>query len=198
MTRTLAFALSGLLAFAGFAPAQSDTGPKNYQQLVNSRYVPDSQSRADRAGSLSRRHVPQASLAPSARPDPEFAPRAYIERLFVDTMGRQPTDLETRYWLRRLSYQPREDVALEIMQRRPTRWPGYYDPRYGLDYDPGPGSSFFPDPASLNFRDPSGPYFKSPYYSNYQYRRPLRAFPLGSRKFRLAGSGKKLEPGPGS
>jgi hypothetical protein len=178
MTRTLAFALSGLLAFAGFAPAQSDTGPKNYEQLVNSRYASDSQSRA---GSLSRRHVPQASLAPSATPDPEFAPRAYIQRLFVDTLGRQPTDLETRYWLQRLSYQPREDVALQLMQRRPMRWQGYYDPRYGVDYDPGPGSSFFPDPASLNFRDPSGPYFKSPYFSNYQYRRPLRAFPLGSQ-----------------
>jgi hypothetical protein len=174
MTRTFAFALSGLLAFAGFAPAQSDTGPTNYQQLVNSRY-------ASRAGSIERRTVPHESLAPGSTVDPEFAPRAYIERLFLDTLGRRPSDLEASYWLQRLSYQPREDVALELMQRRPTRWPGYYDPRSGVDYDPGPGSSFFPDPASLNFRDPSGPYFKSPYYSNYQYRRPLRAFPLASQ-----------------
>jgi len=174
MTRTLAFALSGLLAFAGLAPAQSDTGPRSYQELVNS------QSRAKR-GTLERRNVPQESLAPGATVDPEFAPRAYVQRLFVETLGRQPSELEARYWLQRLSYQSREDVALELKQRRPTRWPGYYDPRNGVDYDPGVGSSFFPDPSSLNFRDPSGPYFKSPYYSNYQYRRPLRAFPLGSQ-----------------
>jgi hypothetical protein len=177
MTRSLVCALSSLLAFAGLASAQYDTGSgsqQNYQRLVNSRYAPDSQ------GSLMNRHVPQASLYGEAR-NPEFAPTAYIQRLFIDTLGRRPSDQETTYWLRRLDYQSREDVALELMQRRPTRWLGYYDSRYGLDYDPGQGSSFFPDPASLNFRDPSGPYFKSPYYPNYQYRRPLRAFPLGSQ-----------------
>jgi hypothetical protein len=178
MTRTLVFASSALLVCAGLSQAQSDTGYGNYQSLINSsRYMPpDSRSRA---GSLDR-HVPQMSMSGEAR-DPAYAPLAYINRLFVDTLGRQPSPQEATYWLQRLNYQPREEVALELKQRRPTRWPGYYDSRDGVDYDPGPGSAFFPDPASLNFRDPSGPYFKSPYFSNYQYRRPLRAFPLGDQ-----------------
>jgi hypothetical protein len=176
MTRTLVFALSGLLICAGLSQAQSDTGYGSYQSLINSRYAPDSQSRA---GSLDR-HVPQLSMSGSPR-DPAFSPLAYIDRLFVDSLGRKPSSQEAAYWMRRLNYQSREDVALEIRQRRPSGWLGNYDPRYGLDYDPGPGSSFFPDPSSLNFRDPSGPYFKSPYYSNYQYRRPLRTFRLASQ-----------------
>ncbi len=183
MTRTLAFALSGLLAFASLGQAQYDTGSgpqRGYQRLINSRYVPDSQSRADRAGSLENRYVPQMNMSGEPR-DPEFAPLAYIQRIYMDTLGRQPSEQEATYWLQRLSYQPREDIALELRQRRPTRWLGHYDSRYGQDYDPGVGSSFFPDPASLNFRDPSGPYFKSPYYPNYQYRRPMRAFPIGAQ-----------------
>jgi hypothetical protein len=177
MTRTLVFALSGLLIGAGLSQAQSDASYGNYQSLINSRYTPDSQSRA---GSMESRHVPQLSMSGEPR-NPQFAPLAYINRLFVDTLGRQPSSQEAAYWLQRLNYQSREEVAQELKQRRPIGWLGTYDSRYGADYDPGPGSAFFPDPASLNFRDPSGPYFKSPYYSNYQYRRPLRAFRLASQ-----------------
>ncbi|HEY7314909.1 MAG TPA: hypothetical protein VH643_36525 [Gemmataceae bacterium] len=181
MTRSVAFALSGLLAFTGLSQAQYDTGngpQRNYQRLINSRYRSDDESRASRMPS--RGHVPQESMSGEPN-DPEFAPLAFIQRTFVNTLGREPSEQESAYWMRRLAYQTREGMVLELRQVRPLGWMGNYDPRLGKDYDPGVGSSRFPDPASLNFRDPSGPYFKSPYFSNYQYRRPMRAFPLGSQ-----------------
>jgi len=181
MTRTVALALAGLLVVTGLSRGQYDTGngpQRNYQRLINSRYHSDNESRA--SGTLSRRHVPSSSLSGEPN-DPEFAPLAFIERAFMDNLGREPSPQESAFWMRRLSYQTREGMVLELRQRQPLGWPGNYDPRFGKDYDPGPGSSRFPDPASLNFRDPSGPYFKSPYFSNYQYRRPIRAFPIGAQ-----------------
>jgi hypothetical protein len=181
MTRTVAFALSGLLAFAGLSQAQYDTPSapqRNAQRLINSRYRSDDESRASRMPS--RGHVPELSMSGEPN-DPEFAPLAFIERTYLNTLGREPSAQESAYWMNRLGYQTREAMTLELLQKRPLGWQGTYDPRWGKDYDPGAGSSRFPDPASLNFRDPSGPYFKSPYYINYQYRGPIRAFPLGSQ-----------------
>jgi len=175
MTRSVAFALSGLLAFAGLSQAQYYAPGGNYQRLIESR------SRSEDASRMpSRQHVPEESM--SGQPnDPEFAPLAFVQRAFIDVLGREPSEEEAAYWMRRLAYQTRAGMVLELRQRQPLGWAGNYDPRYGRDYDPGIGSGRFPDPASLNFRDPGGPYFKSPYFSNYQYRRPLSAFPLGSQ-----------------
>jgi hypothetical protein len=39
-------------------------------------------------------------------------------------------------------------------------------------------SYYYPDPASETFPDPSGPYSHSPYFHQYQYRRPTQAYPL--------------------
>ncbi|HZV06760.1 MAG TPA: hypothetical protein VE999_16885 [Gemmataceae bacterium] len=41
-------------------------------------------------------------------------------------------------------------------------------------------SYYYPDPASSEFRDtdPSGPFAHSPYFHQYQYRRPTQAYPL--------------------
>jgi|SRR5579871_1926895 len=39
-------------------------------------------------------------------------------------------------------------------------------------------SYYYPDPASQEFRDtdPGGPYYNSPYFHQYQYRRPTQAY----------------------
>ncbi|HWG44681.1 MAG TPA: DUF4214 domain-containing protein [Gemmataceae bacterium] len=181
MKRTMTFALSGLLAFAGFTQAQyspPSSGQGSGQRLINSRY--ESQGSLSRSPSSPNGHLAQESFSGSTN-DPAFAPLAYIGRLYVDVLGREPSEAESRYWLQRLDNQTRAEIALELQQRRPVRWIGNYDPRYGGAYDPGYGSRYYPDPASLNFRDPGGSYFKSPYFPNYQYRRNMRAFPLGAR-----------------
>lgn len=179
MTRIVAISLAGLLAFAGLSHAQYDTGngaQRNYQRLINS----PTRSDESRALRTPRGSVPSESLSGEPN-DPAFAPLAFIDRTYMNVLGRQPTEQESAYWMRRLAYETREGMVLELRQKMPATWQGTYDPRWGKDYDPGPGSSRFPDPASLNFRDPGGPYFKAPYFSNYQYRRPMRAFPLGAR-----------------
>lgn len=184
MRRTIALALSGMLAYAGLAHAQSDTpsAPRTPQTLINSGYLPYSYPNTNRSLPTGRL-VP---VTPSARAsDPyfheDFRPLEFIQRQYIAVLGREPTQEEAKYWLARMQSTPRRDIANEIRTRPPYYGVGHYDPAMGQDYDPGYGSRFFPDPASLNFRDPSGPYFKSPYYPNYQYRRPVRAFYLGAQ-----------------
>jgi hypothetical protein len=183
MKRTMTFALSGLLAFAGLGQAQyypSSGAPGNAQRLINTPYPSQSRGTLNPSDSPSRGRLPAASLSGNSS-NPEFAPLSYIGRLYVDTLGREPSQLEASYWMRQLSYRSRASIAQEVQMLRPPRWMGNYDPRFGGAYDPGVGSRYYPDPASLNFRDPSGPYFKSPYFPNYEYRRNMRAFPLGAR-----------------
>jgi hypothetical protein len=188
MARTIAIALSGLLAFAGVSQAQyySRTGaPAGYARLENS-YQPASYS--GRGDYDSNRYLrtyrsPNGGLGTGDRNNPardEFKPLAYVNRLYVNMYGREPSEAEARYWLERMDNTPRETLAAELAVRGP-RWPGHYDPRYGADVDwGGRGTGFLPDPASLSFRDPGGPYFKSPYWPNYEYRRSIRAFSYGT------------------
>ena len=189
MTRTIVIALSGLLAFAGVSQAQyySRTGaPAGYARLENS-YQPASTAATndDSTRYMRTYRSPGGGLNMGDRNSPareEFKPLAYINRLYVNQLGREPSDEEARYWLARMDNTPRETIAAEMAVR--GEWAGRFDPRYNPDVDWGPGnvgSAYLPDPASLSFRDPGGPYFNSPYFSNYQYRRPLSTFPLGSQ-----------------
>jgi hypothetical protein len=186
MTRTIALAFASILAFAGISQAQyyRTTGPVNYQRLENitSPSVSGNMGNLDADRYLRTYRSPNGGLSNPNRnslsPD-EYRPLAYINRLYVSAYGREPSDTEAIYWLRRLDNTSREGVAAELRVRGP-QWPGHYDPRDGRDYDSGPAERYLPDPASLSFRDPSGPYFKSPYYSNYEYRRPIRAFSYGT------------------
>jgi hypothetical protein len=174
-----------MLAFAGLAHAQSDTpsAPRTLQTLINSGYLPYSYSNTGQTRSL--RTGPLPAGLPSATGDAifheDFRPLEFIQRQYIAVLGREPTQEEAKFWLARMQYTPRRDIANEIRTRPPFYGVGHYDPAMGQDYDPGYGSRFFPDPASLNFRDPSGPYFKSPYFPNYEYRRPIRAFYLGAQ-----------------
>ena len=82
---------------------------------------------------------------------------------------------EINYWLGRLRYEPRRDVAYRLLRFHPRNASGTTP--VPPNYDPG----FFPDPASPTFRDPSGPYFHSPYFYNYEKSRSIRAFMLSSQ-----------------
>lgn len=183
MARFIALALSGLLACATFSQAQSSSRgsvPPIRGRLENSRYLPDAPRNADSVPQeRSLRTEPLAPIAP--RPtinDPayfrdDFKPAAFINRVYGDVLGREPSDRESSYWLLRMQNESRRDIAYELMQRRPLYWIGHYDPRYG--------SLRYPDPASRSFPDPGGPYFNSPYLPNYQYARPISAFPTRAR-----------------
>jgi hypothetical protein len=181
MVRTYALALTGLLAYAGLASAQyfprSSEAPLPPQRLVNSRYDTEGQPRANLTESRSTGQIP--SLAGNSGPvarESDFYPLAFIQRVYVNELGRQPSDQEASYWLLRMNYLSRQEVADQIRLRRPLTWPGHYDPRSARF----PGDPDYPDPAGMTFRDPSGPYFKTPYLPNYQYRREMWAFPIGS------------------
>ncbi len=183
MARSLFLAMTGVLAFATLSHAQySSSGSSRLppQRLMNSRYVPDPASDAAAAArerSLRTERLPEMAPRPSLYEDAyfrdDFKPLAFIDRVYLDVLGREPSARESSYWLLRLDNQSRRSIALELMQRRPMNWMGHYDPRYG--------SIRYPDPASLSFPDPSGPYFNSPYFPNYERSRPLRAFPLAAR-----------------
>ena len=188
MTRTMAIALSGLLAFAGVSQAQyySRTGaPVGYARLENS-YQPASTAATndDSTRYMRTYRSPGGGLNMGDRNSPareEFKPLAYINRLYVNQLGREPSDEEARYWLARMDNTPRETIAAEMAVR--GQWAGHYDPRYNPDVDWGPGnigSALLPDPAGLSFRDPGGPYFKSPYWPNYEYRGNIRNFSYGT------------------
>ncbi len=181
MTRTLAIALSSLLTFAGVSQAQyySRTGTTNYGRLENN-YQP-APTTNDAARYMRTYRSPNGGLGTGDRNNPardEFKPLGYINRLYVNTLGREPSDAEARYWLARMDNTPRETIAAEMAVR--GKWAGHYDPRYNPDVDWGPGNGLLPDPAGLSFRDPGGPYFKSPYWPNYEYRRAVRAFSYGT------------------
>jgi hypothetical protein len=181
MVRTFAFALSGLLTFASLVPAQyfprGREAPLPPQRLVNSRYDTEGQPRANLSESRSTGQIPSlaGNSGPAAR-ESDFYPLAFIQRVYVNELGREPSDQEARYWLGRMNYLSREEIADQIRLRRPLTWPGHYDPRFARF----PGDPAYPDSAGLLMRDPGGPYFKTPYLPSYEYRREMWAFPIGS------------------
>lgn len=99
----------------------------------------------------------------------------FVRQLYLDLIGRPPLPAEINYWAGRLRYESRKDVALTLLLRHPQNFSGVR--AAPANYDPG----YYPDPDSPTFRDPSGPYFHSPYFYNYEYRRPIRAFPLDAQ-----------------
>jgi hypothetical protein len=182
MTRTLAIALSSLLAFAGVSQAQyySRTAT-NYGRLENNYQPASTANDSDATRYMRTYRSPNGGLGTGDRNNPardEFKPLAYINRLYVNSLGREPSEAEARYWLGRMDNTPRETLAAEFAVR--GQWAGRFDPRYNPDVDWGQNTGFLPDPASLSFRDPGGPYFKSPYWPNYEYRSAIRSFRYGT------------------
>ena len=59
-------------------------------------------------------------------------PQGFIQTLYQDVTGRQPSPQELNYWMQRMSISDRTDVAYELLTRYPQSWqgaaPGYYPP----------------------------------------------------------------------
>jgi hypothetical protein len=189
MKRLLALALPTLLLGTSFAQAQSyyhrTDAPGDPQTLVRSWYERYLRREPDAGAgswvqSLRTGHSPEDVLATilssaeyfttAGRSNPGF-----VRQLYLDVLGREPSPAEINYWGGRLRYESRKEVAYQMLIRHPQNWSGMKAPP--PTYDPG----FYPDPTSPTFRDPGGPYFHSPYFYNYEYRRPIRAFPLDAR-----------------
>jgi hypothetical protein len=99
----------------------------------------------------------------------------YVRQLYRDLIGREPMGPEITYWVGRLGYESRREVAGRLLRYHPQSLTQMRPvaPRYEPDY--------FPDPVSPTFRDPSGPYFHSPYFFNYEKSRALTAFELSAQ-----------------
>lgn len=189
MIRILILGPVALLMSVSLAQAQSyyhpADAPSNPQTLVNSWYerylrrTPDAGAGAW-VRSLRTGHSPEDVLA-TILSSPEYFAAAgntnggYVRQLYLDLLGHAPMPAEINYWAGRLRFESRKDIALTLLLRHPQNWSGTKAPP--PNYDPG----YYPDPDSSAFPDPSGPYFHSPYFYNYEYSRPLRAFPLDSQ-----------------
>jgi hypothetical protein len=178
----IALTLLGGLVLAGPARAQtysSAAGIGDAPMIVDYWYRHYLHRGADSGAAgwiaaLQRGQQPEAVLATILSSTEYYTdgggtPTGFIAELFHDLVGREPSAREMAYWLQRLRYTSRRDVAYEMLVRHPQSWPGL---RRGAPYVP----YSFPDPNGPNFPDPAGPYF-----GNYEYRRPIRAFPLGNR-----------------
>lgn len=189
MTRTLTLALGTLLLSASLAQAQSyyhpADAPGDPAVLVRSWYERYLRREPDSGAggwmqSLRTGHSPEDVLSTILSSQEYFTAAGksnpgYVRQLYLDLVGQAPLPAEINYWTGRLRYESRKDVAYQMLIRHPQNWSGTKAPP--TSYDPG----YYPDPASPTFRDPSGPYFHSPYFYNYEYRRPIRAFMLDSR-----------------
>lgn len=91
-----------------------------------------------------------------------------VRQLFLDVVGRQPTDAEMDYWQGRLRLDSSRDVAYQMLTRYPQDWTRGRGP--AAAYHPG----YYPGTAGATSRDPVGPYIRVPSHRTYEYRRPVR------------------------
>ncbi|HTU23440.1 MAG TPA: DUF4214 domain-containing protein [Gemmataceae bacterium] len=188
MTRTLVLSLAVLLVATSLASAQS------YSYRPATPGDPATLNRSNIKGYLRREPTPRetSSMQDLRGGSPEYVKSAvlagdeyferaggtrpaYVRQLYVDVLGREPLPAEINYWVGRLRYEPRRDVAYRLLRLHPQNASGMTPVR--PSYNPG----FFPDPASPAFPDPSGPYFHTPYFFNYEKSREIRAFPLSAQ-----------------
>jgi hypothetical protein len=189
MRLTLTLALLTIALSASLAPAQSyyhpSEAPGDPQTLVRSWYDRYLHRAADAGAdawikALRTGHSPEDVVSTILSSQEYYAAAGgsgpgYIRQLYLDLIGHAPSPAEINYWMGRLRYSSRRDLAYQLLIRHPQNWSGLQAPP--PSYDPG----YYPDPASPTFRDPSGPYFHSSHFYNYEFRRPLRAFSLGSQ-----------------
>jgi hypothetical protein len=184
MARSMALVLPAILASASFAPAQyyyPPAAPSSPQALVATWYEhylgrqPDAGA-ASWVRSLQMGRPPEQVLS-TILSSQEYLRRAggtrpgFIQQLYLDIAGRQPSPQELGYWMGRMRFDSRKDVAYQLLIFFPQDWSGGRGP--AAPYNPG----YYPEPASPTYSDPAGRYFRSPSYYNYEYRRPVRALP---------------------
>jgi hypothetical protein len=183
MGRSVALALPAILAFASFAPAQygyyyPSAVPNDGRQLVQSWYQhylgrePDTGSLVW-IHSLQTGHSPDQVLS-TILSSQEYLMRAggtrpaFLRQLYLDITGRPPNEQEFNYWMNRMRFDSRKDVAYQVLVFFGQNGGGAPGP--AAPYHPG----YYPEPMSTPSRDTVGPYLRKPSYYNYEYRRPVR------------------------
>jgi hypothetical protein len=164
MRLSLCTALVGMLVLLP-EPAYAQFGvPGNANRLVYDWYVrylnrePDPFA-ASWVDALRRGQPPLAVLA-QLLGSPEYyakgggTPAGFIHTIYVDVIGRPPNAGEMAFWLPRLAWASRSDVAYALLTYSPPGWqappPGYYGPR-GWGYTPGP---------TFEYRRPGYPFWR--------------------------------------
>ena len=188
MTRALVLALAALLLSSSLAPAQSYSSGSATpgETAIRSRsfikgYLRREPTPSDTSSMQALRGGSPEYVQSGILASDEYFTRAggtgpaYVRQLYIDVLGRDPMPAEMNYWVGRLRYENRGDVAYRLLRFHPRNVPQMRP--LPLRYDP----DSFPDPVSPTFRDPSGPYFHSPYFYNYENNRYLRAFPLSDQ-----------------
>jgi hypothetical protein len=183
MGRNVALVLPAVLAFASLAPAQYDyyypsAAPRDGRLLVQSWYE-HYLGRAPDPGALVWIHSLQSGRSPeqvlsTILSSQEYLNRAggtragFLRQLYLDITGRPPTEQEFGYWMGRMRFDSRRDVAYQVLTFFGQNWSGGRGPAPA--YHPG----YYPEPANRPSVDPIGPYIRNPSYHTYEYRRPVR------------------------
>jgi hypothetical protein len=124
----------------GYGPPANPAYPENPATLIRSWYRQFLNRDADPSGlttwtnTLRSGSSPDFTLAQIVGSDEYYAkagstPEGFVRTVFLDLTGRAPTYDEMPYWLRRLTFEDRRDVAYALLQRYPQSWrtpPAYY------------------------------------------------------------------------
>ena len=183
MSRKIAQVLPAILACAGFAQAQYDysypaAAPGDPRLLVKGWYE-HFLGREPDAGAVVWINSLQAGNSPeqvlsTILSSQEYLLRAggtrpaFLRRLYLDITGRPVTAQEFAYWMGRMRFDSRKEVAYQVLVFFGQNGAGAPGP--AAPFHPG----YYPEPTGALPADPAAPYFRNPSYHNYEYRRPVR------------------------
>ena len=126
--------LSLLTVLAGLVgPAGAQDPVQEPVRLVRSWYQRFLDRRVEDAGLIGwaghlQRGVPPEQVLSMILGSEEYytrsglTPQGFVRNLFTDITGRQPTPNELAFWLRRMQFQDRQQVAYEVLARHPGSW----------------------------------------------------------------------------
>jgi hypothetical protein len=179
MNRILIISFLAILSLAPSAPAQTYASTSDpaaqvaswYQAYLGRTTDPGSYIWVDQ---LARGASPEEVQAGIVGSDEYYnraggTPQAFIQALFRDALGRQPTPGEMDFWLRRWYLEQRKDIAYEVMTQNPGS---------GILAAPAPTVVTPPSPIIVPSRDR---YYYGRYgrdwdhrrhHDDYDYRRP--------------------------
>jgi hypothetical protein len=183
MVRRIAQVLPAILACAGFAQAQYDysypaAAPSDPRLMVKGWYEHYLGREPDPGAlvwvnSLQKGCAPEQVLS-TILSSQEYLLRAggtrpaFLRQLYLDITGRPVTDQEFAYWMGRMRFDSRKDVAYQVLVFFGQNGAGAPGP--AMPFHPG----YYPEPTGAPTVNPAAPYFRDRSYHSYEYRRPVR------------------------
>jgi len=82
-------------------------------------------------------------------------PEGFVQTLYIDLVGREPTPREVQFWASRLNQVDRDEVAYQVLTRHPGSWQGGVQESYAPAEE-----GYDPYPSRYDYRPP-----------RYRYRR---------------------------